>query len=433
MSTAFLIVSLIGLAFTVNALWPVRLEAIDGPSFMAGWLTSELPLQHLAWQTVATVIFGLFGAFNGIDGRIGLVATFLSWVGLVVLARQQSQAEKVLTAALAEATLVTGAMAQSPGDSGGWRLGALVRFLLPFWIGDRRVSVTPDLAYWTGQPDTATKSNAKPNAKSSSKAHLLDIYRRADLPENCPVYLYIHGGGWVIGDKKQQGMPLIKDLAARGWVCVSINYRLSPGATFPDHLIDAKRALAWVRQNIGRHGGDPGMVVVGGGSAGGHLASLVGLTANDPEYQPGFAEIDTTVSAVMSFFGVYDFTNRKRARRPGRAMARLLAKVVMKTRLEDDPTGYAKASPIDRVKESAPPFFVIHGRNDSLVPVQEARDFAAALRQRSLRPVVYAELPFTQHAFDTFHSERVRHVTRAGVDFAEAIRAGLGAVEPTPT
>ncbi|MGH9302434.1 MAG: prolyl oligopeptidase family serine peptidase, partial [Acidimicrobiales bacterium] len=95
--------------------------------------------------------------------------------------------------------------------------------------------------------------------------------------------------------------------------------------------------------------------------------------------------------------------------------------------------GYAKASPIDRVKESAPPFFVIHGRNDSLVPVQEARDFAAALRQRSLRPVVYAELPFTQHAFDTFHSERVRHVTRAGVDFAEAIRAGLGAVEPTPT
>ncbi len=102
-----------------------------------------------------------------------------------------------------------------------------------------------------------------------------------------PVLLQIHGGAWVIGNKDQQGMPLMYHLADKGWVCVAINYRLSPRATWPDHLVDCKRALAWIREHIAEYGGDPDYVVVTGGSAGGHLTAMMGLTANDPAYQPG--------------------------------------------------------------------------------------------------------------------------------------------------
>ncbi|MHB1785556.1 MAG: alpha/beta hydrolase fold domain-containing protein [Acidimicrobiales bacterium] len=411
MSVAFLIVSLVGLVFTLNALRPVRFEPTDSLSFLAGWLTSELPLQHLVWQVAATVAFGLLGAFGHTAGRIGLVLAVLNWLGLVVLNRQQARSAAVLAQALADVgrpgprpLLAEAGVERRPS---AWR-----RFLLPFWLGDHRISVTSDIAY----------------GPAEGRSNLLDVYRRRDQPVGCPVYFYIHGGGWIIGDKKQQGMPLIKELAARGWVCVSINYRLSPKATFPEHLIDAKKALAWVRENIGAHGGDPSVVVAGGGSAGGHLASLLALSPDEPEYQPGFESADTSVDAVISFFGVYDFTNRSRSRRPGRGMTRLLAKWVMKTTLKDDPDGYARASPLDRVNSAAPPFFVVHGRNDGLVPVAEARDFVAALRQVSAHGVAYAELPGTQHAFETFHSRRVDHTVAAGVAFAEAIRSYAGSV-----
>lgn len=405
-SVAFLIASLVGLGFTLNALRPVRFEPTDSLSFLAGWLTSELPLQHLVWQVAATVAFGLLGAFAHTAGRIGLVLAVLSWLGLVVLNRQQAQSAAVLAQALGDAGW-PGPRPLSPADGVESRPSAWRRFVLPFWLGDHRVSVTSDVVYGSGE----------------GRSNLLDVYRHRDQPVGCPVYFYIHGGGWIIGDKKQQGMPVIKELAARGWVCVSINYRLSPRATFPEHLIDAKKALAWVRENISTYGGDPSVVVVGGGSAGGHLASLMGLSPNVPEYQPGFEAADTSVNAVISFFGVYDFTNRSRSRRPGLGMARLLARLVMKTTRQEDPDGYARASPLDQVNAGAPPFFVIHGRNDGLVPVVEARDFAAALRAVSNNGVAYAELPGTQHAFETFHSERVDHTVAAAVAFAEAIRS----------
>ena len=109
-----------------------------------------------------------------------------------------------------------------------------------------------------------------------------------------PAILQIHGGGWVIGDKREQGIPLLGHLAANGWVGFNANYRLSPGATFPDHLVDCKRAMAWFREHADEHGGDPDFLCVTGGSAGGHLTALVALTANDPRYQPGFEDVDTT-------------------------------------------------------------------------------------------------------------------------------------------
>ena len=93
-------------------------------------------------------------------------------------------------------------------------------------------------------------------------------------------------------------------LAEQGWVCVTANYRLSPRATWPDHIVDVKRALAWTKATIAEYGGDPGFVAITGGSAGGHLSSLAVLTSHVTDFQPGFEETDTSVAAAVPLYGV---------------------------------------------------------------------------------------------------------------------------------
>src|SRR5262249_19691125 len=82
----------------------------------------------------------------------------------------------------------------------------------------------------------------------------LDLYRRRDRPSGCPTLLQIHGGGWMVGSKNEQGIPLMLQLASRGWVCVSADYRLAPLATFPEPLVDVKRAIAWIREHGAEYG-----------------------------------------------------------------------------------------------------------------------------------------------------------------------------------
>ena len=236
------------------------------------------------------------------------------------------------------------------------------------------------------------------------RAHRLDIIRRrGDPPSGAPVLVYIHGGAWVIGDKREQGLPLLHELARRGWVTVTINYRLSPRATWPDHIVDCKRALAWVRDHIAEYGGDPGFIAVSGGSAGGHLSALLALTPGDPDFQPGFEEADASVDACVPFYGVYDMTAGRGTSRYDEGLLTLLERRVFKRTLADDPAVFEAASPLRRVSADAPPFFVIHGTNDTLVPVAEARRFvrrpagrvgvARALRRASLHPARLRRAP----------------------------------------
>jgi acetyl esterase/lipase len=217
-------------------------------------------------------------------------------------------------------------------------------------------------------------------------------------------------------------------LAERGWVCVTANYRLSPRATWPDHIVDVKRALAWVKANIADHGGDPDFVVITGGSAGGHLCALAALTKDVDAFQPGFEDADTSVAAAVPFYGVYDFTNRHGTSRE--EMTPFLEKRVFKSALVDDRDRWEQASPISHVRSDAPPFFVLHGTNDSLVPVEQARTFVDELRKESGQPVVYAELPLAQHAFEMFPSVRAHHTVHAVERFLAVVRSEHGG--PTP-
>jgi acetyl esterase/lipase len=211
-------------------------------------------------------------------------------------------------------------------------------------------------------------------------------------------------------------------LASRGWVCFASNYRLSPQATFPDQIVDVKRAIAWIREHAEEFGADPDFICITGGSAGGHLAALAALSPNDPAYQPGFEEADTRLSGCVPFYGVYDFLDRQGIRR-GAEMTPFLEGRVLKVSPEANRELWENASPITRVSADAPPFLVIHGSHDSLVFVEEARHFVSSLREKSRNPVVYLELPGAQHAFDTFHSVRSSHAVHAVTSFLEQTRA----------
>ena len=149
-----------------------------------------------------------------------------------------------------------------------------------------------------------------------------------------------------------------------------------------------------------------------GGSAGGHLAALLALTANDPVFQPDFPDADTSVQACVPHYGVYDFAATSGSRSSKHRLENLIARRIFPAdrdpvRFLDD---YIAASPLDRIAEDAPPFFVIHGTLDSLVPVREARGFVQRLREVSKNPVAYVELAGAQHAFDLFPSVRSAHV-----------------------
>jgi acetyl esterase/lipase len=236
--------------------------------------------------------------------------------------------------------------------------------------------------------------------------------------------VYVHGGAWVMGDKREQGKPMMFELVTRGWVCVAVNYRLSPAATWPDHIVDVKRALAWVKEHIAGYGGDPGFVAISGGSAGGHLCALLALTAADRSWQPGFEGADVSVQACVPLYGVVDMTGAPEgSARFGPRTLKMLERTVMKTTEAEQPGVFRDASPTYRVHPDAPPFFVFHGVNDTLVPVETARAFVERLRAVSHQPVAYAELPFAQHAFDVVASLRCQATTSAVADFLEGARA----------
>jgi acetyl esterase/lipase len=256
--------------------------------------------------------------------------------------------------------------------------------------------------------------------------HLLDIWRRHDLApgRRAPVLIQVPGGAWAVNGKRPQAYTLMSRMVELGWICVSINYSKSPRSTFPAHIIDVKRAIAWVRENIADYGGDSDFIAITGGSAGGHLASLAALTANNPTFQPGFEGADTTVQAAVPYYGVYDFTN---AENMHEIVLPFLERFVMKARYADAPERFKAASPISYVHREAPPFFVLHGEKDELTPSRQARAFCAALRKAGAATVSYAELANAHHAFDITPTVRSRLAAGAVGDFLGVIygrRAG---------
>jgi acetyl esterase/lipase len=398
--------SAVGAAATVNAYRPLARRGRGGiAAFAAGWPTSEAPLLAFAGQAMGTAWAASTGALSTRTGRIALAIELASWAGLAGLAIDARRASTVLDEALS-AALGAGYRDDVPEPVRGEARLTVTEQALPRLGQRRRYRTARDIAY-----------------AEFGKRNRLDIWRSADLPADAraPVLLHVHGGAWIIGDKEVQGEILLTEMARRGWVGATITYRLSPGATWPEHIVDVKRAIAWTRATIAEHGGDPSFIAITGGSAGGHLAALCALTAGDPEYQPGFEDADTSVQACVPLYGVYDVADLAASGR--REIVDLWERLVVKAPLDSDPALWERASPIARVHAGAPPMFVVHGRNDTLVPVEQARRFVEQLGAVSTQPVAYAELPHAQHAFEVLRSVRGIHTTRAIARFLDVIRA----------
>jgi acetyl esterase/lipase len=401
-----LAVTAVTAASTLNAYRPLARNGYPSLfSWAFGLVVTELPLQTLLSQ-----VGGLALTARRLTRPVRTVAWLvagISALGLLNFSRAGHQANVPLTAAL-DSGLGTSRRTDSAGL---WRRSA----------GGGTAKTPGPLRMLRIYRDYAHDSNISYGDYGS--ANHLDIWRRPDLDPTgkAPVLFQIPGGAWTTGNKRGQAHPLMSHLAELGWICVAINYRHSPRNTWPDHIIDVKRALAWVKAHITEYGGDPHFIAITGGSAGGHLSSLAALTPNNPQFQPGFEDADTRVQAAVPFYGVYDFTRFEDAMHP--MMLPLLERLVVKQPHLTNLQSYIAASPVNHVSTDAPPFFVLHGRNDSLVPVEQARGFVARLRQVSTQPVVYAELPFTQHAFDILGSARAAHAAVAVEQFLAEIYA----------
>jgi acetyl esterase/lipase len=388
-------VGLLSALLTLNVYRPPRAAAaLAGVSSVLSWSVGEFALHHVALQLVVFLVIAAFGGLGEIAGKLGLVVLLASWGALLAHYWSGRKAGEIVDAAVREAFGDLGekaAPASPESERPSWR-----SILLPIPVRDPDVERIRDVAF----------------GGHGAKPLHLDVYRPRGGDGPFPVLLYIHGGGWTMGSKNAQGLATCTHMASRGWLCVNANYRLSPRATFPDHIVDVKQAIRWIREVGARLGADPDCIVIAGGSAGGHLSALAALTPNDPEYQPGFEGADTSVQGCIPFYGVFDLTGEQE-HWPNRSLERALERWVLKAKRRTDPDAFRRASPLHRVHPGAPPFLVIHGTTDSLVPIEESRVFHRALAETSAGGAALAEIPGAQHAFELFASLRTESLRPA--------------------
>lgn len=215
---------------------------------------------------------------------------------------------------------------------------------------------------------------------------------------SAPLLIWIHGGGWAEGEKRIGNS--FERFCFRGYAVLSVDYRFSGDAPFPAQLIDCKTAVRWARAHAEQYRYNADRIIVGGASAGGHLASLMGTTNYTREFDLNdvYSEFSSNVQGVVTEYGPSDlmpllFGN------PEPALKRRLLPMLKSasTSLADMA---AWASPITHITGNEPPFLITHGADDPVVPVSQSRNFYHALREAGVNAVYYED-PVGQHGFDS--------------------------------
>ena len=243
------------------------------------------------------------------------------------------------------------------------------------------------------------------------RPQIVDIYVPA-TPGPHPLILYIHGGGWVGGHTRHSGAladfpRVLASLAAEGFTVASLEYRLADEARFPAQLQDSNAALRFLRANAAQYKIDPSRAGIWGGSAGGHLAALTATTCKDTTLDPKAAN-DGCVQAAATWYGVFDFS----ALRGGNDSAgqRLLG-----CEGPCPADRLAAVSPVAHIDRNSPPFLLIHGDDDKVVPVSQSHLGEAALKKAGV-PVASIYIPGVDHSFVGKTPEATRDATLQAVN-----------------
>jgi len=247
---------------------------------------------------------------------------------------------------------------------------------------------------------------------------LCDIWRPSDEKGSGLAFVYLHGSGWAIGDKDFGTRPLFRHLVSQGHTVMDVAYRLMPEVNIYGMVADAKRAVAWIKTNAKRYGIDPKKVVLGGASAGAHIALLSGYTPDHPELTPkDLKKDDLSVCGLVSYYGPVDlldgYKRYKLKRQPPVPIGTMIDRTKMQEAVkyagrfdillgghpEEVPDMYQLACPTTHVHSNTPPTLLMQGNKDFLVPMKGTRELYAKLLENDV-PAVNVVLPWTDHAFD---------------------------------
>lgn len=222
----------------------------------------------------------------------------------------------------------------------------------------------------------------------------LDLYlpkmaeAQVDPNRTPPLLIWVHGGAWRAGSKDH--CPAVR-FVEQGYAVASINYRLSRHATFPAQIEDCKAAVRWLRANARQHGYDPNRFGVWGSSAGGHLVALLGTTGDVNEFEVGEnKEVSSRVQAVCDFFGPTDFTKMSRLPStmnhdaPNSPESLLIGGAI-----QENKDKVQWANPITYVTGDDPPFLIVHGDKDPLVPHNQSELLYDALKNAGVDVTFY--------------------------------------------
>ncbi len=220
----------------------------------------------------------------------------------------------------------------------------------------------------------------------------LDIYKRKDLEGPAPTMIFIHGGAWKKG-KREDYLPYLIDYAKKGYITITISYRFSNVAKFPAAAQDVSCAIKWVKSNAAEYGIDPDRIAVVGGSAGGHLALLIGYGGDESVFnQDCKSEVSSDVKVIVDFYGPVDMTTPY-------AVGTEEVLSFMGTTYEKNPALYKLSSPSTFISSDDPPTLIFQGTIDALVPVSQSDSLNSWLQQVGV-PHDYHRLKGWPHTMD---------------------------------
>ena len=240
-------------------------------------------------------------------------------------------------------------------------------------------------------------------AKVGEVSLKLDLHR--PQAENPPLIVYVHGGGWRAGSKKD--MPIV-DLYDKGFAIASVDYRLSPQAAFPAQVHDIKAAIRFLRANAGVYHINASKIAIIGSSAGGHLAALVGVSNGSKELEGKIGEhLDQSsdVQVIVSFYGASNLETILSQSTPKGLEYRIPAlKLLMGDTPDKKPELAKLASPVAHLDKNDPPLLLIHGDADPQMPPQQSQELAKAYEALGL-PVTLIMLPGSKHGGAEFYDD----------------------------